>query len=1076
MAAPTTRVFISYAHRYRDWASALHDNLELCTEGAPRSLGVFLDERDLESGSSWVGQLEAGLDRADHLVLIATPEAVASPRVADEVEAFVSGRRDWSRGHCHVALLVDTPLPPFVAMLQHVDFRQHDEPAYRAGLKRLLAGVIGEPVEPPAGIAVPAAPGDGLDPELRKQLVAWLEPVLSRRLARKALGVALGLKPGTLEGHPSSRCCASALLVAATGDDDAVQAARRVVKVLAEELAEDDPEHVARLEPVRDALDRLRLEDRSESGLLGTYLEKVDRDHLTLVPYFQHGAELELLDRVYVQLHLQPQLRERALPESAAPGVDQPFALRDLLDLEVEEHPWITRRWVVRGDPGAGKTTLLRHLAGSLARETHPAWIPVFESLPRLMRHREWLFDRLARNLARAGHPARGLTPVLEREAREGRLLLLLDGLDEVPREDRDDAEGLLRDLSAHWPRTPLVVSSRPIGYRRPGGEFRELDLLPFDRVRRQRFLARWFGRKTGEPDDAQAARALATLEADASLIELAGNPLYLTLMALLLEEGRAPHKNRTRLYDQVFGLLLEGRYRPGGEPMEAQEATRGVLRYLGEGMTRDNRDAEPVAKLEARLYRPEADPLREPLERVPRWRRSVRPFLEELAERTGILGAHDGPEADWRFWHRTFREALAAETLEQRYSSDGPDAVLTHACDIAGDESRWAEPYALLVGRIESPDALVKALVEENRALGLRAVATAQGLRDATLSEILELSEKPEERAEVFGRIPELVDEAERALALLDRLRRRTTNGHDLYFLAQVVAEVGRRWDSAAARAEELQARLFDHIPPPPEGLYDTVETPHDGPVDLWCDVPAGTFQMGTPEAEEGWDGEWPVHPVAITAPFRIAAVPVTNAQYQAFDPGHRPEPWQGVAEDELPHHPAVNVNWYEAQSFCRWLGGAVPRAKGARLPTEEEWEYACRAGTATRYWSGEQEADLERVGWYDENSGRRTHRVGEKLANAFGLYDVHGNVFEWTPSPLSTDFSARQDGVTLNPGHAGQAEAGAGGERVVRGGGCWSDAGSARCAFRYRDAPQAAVGDLGFRVLLPAAPSSRP
>ena len=69
MAAPTTRVFISYAHRYREWASALHDNLELCAEGAPRSLGVFLDERDLESGSSWVGQLEARLDRADHLVL-----------------------------------------------------------------------------------------------------------------------------------------------------------------------------------------------------------------------------------------------------------------------------------------------------------------------------------------------------------------------------------------------------------------------------------------------------------------------------------------------------------------------------------------------------------------------------------------------------------------------------------------------------------------------------------------------------------------------------------------------------------------------------------------------------------------------------------------------------------------------------------------------------------------------------------------------------------------------------------------------------------------------------------------------
>jgi len=82
---------------------------------------------------------------------------------------------------------------------------------------------------------------------------------------------------------------------------------------------------------------------------------------------------------------------------------------------------------------------------------------------------------------------------------REGRLVLLLDGLDEVAREDRGDAESLLRDLSARWPASALVVTSRPIGYRRPASELRELELLPFDGARRREFLARWLGRSKGE-------------------------------------------------------------------------------------------------------------------------------------------------------------------------------------------------------------------------------------------------------------------------------------------------------------------------------------------------------------------------------------------------------------------------------------------------------------------------------------------------------------------------------------------------------------------------------------------------
>ena len=179
---------------------------------------------------------------------------------------------------------------------------------------------------------------------------------------------------------------------------------------------------------------------------------------------------------------------------------------------------------------------------------------------------------------------------------------------------------------------------------------------------------------------------------------------------------------------------------------------------------------------------------------------------------------------------------------------------------------------------------------------------------------------------------------------------------------------------------AAQLRERLYDHILAPPEELFRWIDTPHDGRVELWREIPAGKFLMGSlPEEEGSFDNERPRHEVVVRSEFRMAVVPVTVAQFAAFDPEHDPEPEEGTArdrvdEEELATHPVENVTWYQAVAFCRWLSASFRWARGARLPTEEEWEYACRAGTETRYWKGDQEADLEQVGWYEENSGGRT------------------------------------------------------------------------------------------------------
>jgi len=1023
-----------------------------------------------------VGQLQAGLDRSEKLILVATPEALASPRVADEWRSFVAGRRDWQLGRLQIVHLASVPMPPFLEQIQCLDFRNAEEMSYRRQLRKLVAGLLGHtdgrhlPALPP-DVEIPSPPAGRLPESLRSRLVEWLTPVLAKKTLRLSVALTLGLKPEKLEGQDSWACAASAALVWATGQEEPVTAALRILDTLRQALDEDEPERVAALVPLRKDLEDLRA-DSPHRSLLTLWLQGVAKDHERLAP-LQEQMDLGLLDRVYVQLQVRSETRSAAAAE--APPLPPSLTLPGLLALDRAERPWVTGRWMVLGDPGAGKTTLLRHLAATLARREDRPWVPLFDSLPRLLRDGTFLLDRIVRRLERAGQPAQGLAESLDRTGRDGRLLLLLDGLDEVPREDREDAEQLLRDLAVRWPTTPFVVTSRPIGYRPPGSDFREVEVLPLDREHRRELLARSFGRATGSLDFSRADAAMQALDA-AELQEVAGNPLYLTLMALLFEQNISPDRNRANLYDQVFDLLLEGKYRPGTKPMERKEIVRAVLRQLACGMTEDNRDAEPVGTLEDRLYRPELDRLRADLERTGRWRGQLRIFLTDLAERTGILGPHDGPDVGWRFWHRTFREALTAEHLSEQYQGkEGKAAVLARARAITKEEdlSRWAEPFSLLAGRVQNPDDLVKALVQENRSLGLRALATAQCLREETVQEVLALTAKWQERVEVYRRLPELVPEPRRAMSLIDQLRRRTRNGNDLYFLAAAARQIGHQFPEYGCEVETLLGRLFDHIPKPSEELFLWIETPLDGRVPLWRDIPGGTFWMGSPEGE-GHTDEHPHHEVTITAPFRCGAVPVTNAQYVAFDPDHKTFAWKDIPTEELLHHPVVMVTWFEVISFCRWLSSVFSWAHGARLPFEEEWEHACRAGSRSRYWNGDGEEDLAEVAWYYLNALERTHRVGEKPANPLGLYDVHGNVLEWTLS-LSTDsYEGRGDGISGDLEAIGIStdEGGFEGRRVMRGGGCWDGASTARAAYRGFRVPSVVGEDQDFRVVLPAVP----
>jgi formylglycine-generating enzyme required for sulfatase activity len=206
---------------------------------------------------------------------------------------------------------------------------------------------------------------------------------------------------------------------------------------------------------------------------------------------------------------------------------------------------------------------------------------------------------------------------------------------------------------------------------------------------------------------------------------------------------------------------------------------------------------------------------------------------------------------------------------------------------------------------------------------------------------------------------------------------------------------------------------------------------------------VPGGTFLMGSPLSEAGRDqDEGPQNEVTVQS-FSIGKYEVTQEQYKAVM-GTNPSSFKG---DDLP---VDSVSWNDALDFCRKLSQMTGREY--RLPTEAEWEYACRAKT-----TGTFPGNVDAVTWYDANSGSRTHPVGQKEPNAFGLYDMNGNVWEWCQSKYKPYPYRAEDGrEDLQPTDV----------RVMRGGSWRSPQNGCRSAYRRRVPPDDRT--IGFRIIL--------
>jgi formylglycine-generating enzyme required for sulfatase activity len=759
---------------------------------------------------------------------------------------------------------------------------------------------------------------------------------------------------------------------------------------------------------------------------IGRYRVAAIQEHRSM-PLAGFGNKVRVpihLEDLYVGLQATRDLRVQAegnhpksshateMMERAGHGAQTPLSESFRLAIKLRR-----KGLVILGDPGAGKTThlkwlLLRCLEEGSERLGLPAGlVPVFLPLRELRDpDRETLDGFIQRQLATNKH-LKLKEDFSEWVGEERGWLLLFDGLDELPSpEVRVKAarwvEEVLRTHGKCWP----VVTCRHAGYGEQGKggpevrlstDFLELHIRQLEQEQREAFVRRWYLQvETGmEPDgevarrraEERAADLLATLAApDARttrMAEMVGNPLLLANLCLVhRDQGKLP-KERWKLYHQCVEVLLE-RWRERRQvSLTADEAKRAMQPVALWMHQEKGRTSASAAELE---------PVLAPGLKAVRWEGGgAKELLDAVRDDAGLLTGW-GPD-QFRFMHLSFQEYLTASELRRQASEDaGGQAALME--ELAGHygESWWQEVLLLLVamGNPSLFEPLMREVVKRP------AFAEQRGFLGMLLEEAAEPKAGP------------FVSVVQQAPGRDEGLWKRQRTALEALRLMKATEEL-ETLASALSSHPSQEVRVWAEGPT--KALGQNAVTARGG-VELVF-IPGGEFLMGSPPGEEGKSNDEKQHRVKVS-PFWLGRYPVTNEQYGRFlkeNPEIKPPKFWGDRRFNQAHQPVVGVTWEEAAAFAKWAGG--------RLPTEAEWEYACRAGTTgPRY-----DDDLDAIAWWGKNSGNATHPVGQKKPNAWGLYDMLGNVWEW----VEDWYGKYPKEPTTNPRGPGT-----GAFRVVRGG----------------------------------------
>jgi formylglycine-generating enzyme required for sulfatase activity/energy-coupling factor transporter ATP-binding protein EcfA2 len=764
---------------------------------------------------------------------------------------------------------------------------------------------------------------------------------------------------------------------------------------------------------------------------LGRYLQHVisRNRYLQLQGIRSRGRLVHIeLDQIYVTLRATRQrvvaAEEDWLAHEAALAPGELHRLRErattteTVTVSVNEALAAHRRLAVLGDPGSGKTTLLRFLALLYARDLAegstlvqdklgldesgclPILLPLRQIGAYLRAHRPaddgtegcgQLLDFLVQSLKNERLPLPA--DFFDEWLTGGRAVVLLDGLDEVADPDlRRRVSRLVEAFSRAYPDCRYAVTSRLVGYTGParlGEEYVTTTVRDFSLADVQRFLANWHRLvavgQMGPGDSAEAYAAeqtrqlLAAIEASERIRELAINPLMLTVIAMVHRDRVKLPDRRAELYAEAVDVLL-GKWEEAkglqeipileGQPFDTGDRRlmlQALALHLHEGQQKEIA-AGDLRRWLGEQFQP----------RLGDWRaagRAVDRFLRVIEERTGLLAARG--EGVYAFSHLTFQEYLAALAVAAR--DDYVAYTLARAAD-----PWWREVILLQAGYLslqskERTTRLIRAIADaqEEPVLYHNLLLAAECLRDVGENRV-EGGLEAEMRQKLWREFERPLRQSAIIKKVWIALGRRPTQ-----------SDIIRR----RAAAAEVLARIETGGPGTQPAFW---QLPHGEPI--WGEIPAGEFWMGS----ERQDTEEPARRVYLDR-FWIARVPITNAQYQFFVDATDtsvPDHWEsGRPPKNMESHPVVNVSWYDALTYCRWLSEAT--GKNITLPLEAAWEKAARGDKDKREFPWGDTFDATGCNNSElELGGTTPVGIFPKGASPYGVLEMAGNVWEWTRS----------------------------------------------------------------------------
>lgn len=710
------------------------------------------------------------------------------------------------------------------------------------------------------------------------------------------------------------------------------------------------------------------------------------------------------------------------------------------------------RRLVLLGEPGAGKTTTLWRLVydyaqAALQDETAPLPLLVplggYTGAETPLHYCQQHFGKLGKQLATY--------------LRDNRVILLLDALNEMPRQDYRERVQRIERLLRAYPDLSVVVTCRALDYVEALA-LEKLDIKPLDVTRQREYLHHYLGEQHGEalfwqltgdevaelwtvwqaaggtwqqfwraekmPDavykrtSAQQDKRWESLRAGElpPLLALGRNPFMLVMLAQVYAgEGLIP-QNRGRLF-AAFAETLLAREEQRCEPdrwlgVDVLYHTLGTLAYAMQEL------GERGTAVDAAWARQQI------VDVVPDHRAVL-----YLAASATLLELNSNTV---RFAHQLLQEYFAAWMLHQRWQAGV--ALSTFWPQGWLEPSGWEETFVLLAGMVPEMTPLITNLLSAHPLLAARCIAESGGMPPAA----------------------QAIVQVQRTLINLAT--------HE---------DVPTKERNAAANALNHVGDSRPGVGLTAAGLPDIV----------WCSVPSGIFLMGNTKQTDAmaYGNEVPQHELLLSA-FAISMYPITNVQYMVFvhDGGYTEQwrdcwteaGWQWRSDEniigptkygsayDLPNHPVVGVSWYEAMAFCKWLGMKLGRL--VMLPSEAQWEKAAR-GTDGRCYPWGLDLTSEHAN-YDATDIDTTSSVGifPKGESLYHPLDMVGNVWEWTSStfkayPYKAD-NGREDPVTV-------------GYRVVRGGSFVDLLHYVRCACRINFGPDNRSNRVGFRVVSPGS-----